>query len=115
MQNFEKVKQCMKDQQPSSNIYNLKKLGVISPNQLNKGPKFHGLSAYLQNCKTSSTNTNVADKKRPIKDITKVIDNSDFFKTGKNENMIPGRFRFKFQEGHSKNFKRELGFDWFLN
>ena len=26
----------------------------------------------------------------------------------------PGKFRFKFHEGHSKNFKRELRFDWFL-
>lgn len=26
---------------------------------------------------------------------------------------VSGRFRFKFQEGHSKNFKREVGFDFF--
>ena len=28
---------------------------------------------------------------------------------------ISGRFRFKFKEGHSKNFRREVTFDWFLN
>lgn len=28
--------------------------------------------------------------------------------------QVPGKFRFKFQEGHSKNFKRELTFNWFL-
>ena len=28
---------------------------------------------------------------------------------------IAGRFRFKFQEGHSKNFRREVTFDWFIN
>lgn len=26
-----------------------------------------------------------------------------------------GRFMYKFKEGHSKNFKRELNFDYFLS
>ncbi len=30
-----------------------------------------------------------------------------------NENPL-GRFLYKFKEGHSKNFKRELGFDYFI-
>lgn len=28
---------------------------------------------------------------------------------------VAGRFRFKFKEGHSKNFRREVTFDWFIN
>jgi len=42
------------------------------------------------------------------------ISSDDFMKTGVNDQILKGRFRYKFQEGHSKNFKRELGFDWFL-
>ena len=39
---------------------------------------------------------------------------ADFIETGENNSYVQGIFKFRFQEGHSKNFKRELEFDWFL-
>lgn len=42
------------------------------------------------------------------------VSSEQFMETGVNDEILQGRFRYKFQEGHSKNFKRELHFDWFL-
>lgn len=64
---------------------------------------------------TNLSNNTSAAQKRPISQISKEpVSNPEFFKTGVNENYMEGRFRYKFQEGHSKNFKREMPFEWFV-
>jgi hypothetical protein len=110
MQNYEKVKQCMLTGQSSEKaIYQIKKLGASSPRAM-KGEVKYGLSCFM-----NTINTSTNSKKRPITEMSKEpVNNQDFIATGKNHNHLNGRFRFKFQEGHSKNFKREMPFDWFV-
>jgi hypothetical protein len=87
-QNYEKVKQAMlAGQDPAKAIY-------VSKLTDNAGrAQSSSLSNFMTNVQANSTQ----NKKRNIDELAK------------------GRFRFKFQEGHSKNFKRELDFEWFLS
>jgi hypothetical protein len=110
MQNYEKVKQCMlAGQSTEKALFHVKRLGATSPKAPRNGEIKYGLGSFLTNLKNDS------GPKRPISQISKEpVDNAEFISTGKSQNYVQGRFRYKFQEGHSKNFKREMPFDWFV-
>lgn len=80
----------------------------------------HGLGGFMRDLQNKAmTNTK---KKRTLDEISTLqgIAGKDGCADGGDGEAqascreISGRFRFKFQEGHSKNFKREVTFDWFL-
>lgn len=57
-------------------------------------------------------------KKRTLDEISNIRASQSNLATDPDLEAAPkidGRFRFKFKEGHSKNFKREINFDWFTN
>lgn len=100
MQNYEKVKQAM-----------------LSGTDTDKAVFIQKFVVKEEVPEEYRNNKPVASKKRTLDQISGNRDSAnteEFRKDGISENYIPGRFRFKHKEGHSKNFKRELTFEWFL-
>ena len=90
MQNYEKVKQAMLVGKDTNRAIYVAKFADKATPTSRQGPS---MMSFMNNLKS-----NVA-KKRTFNEVPGA--------------KVGGRFRFKFQEGHSKNFKREVGFDFF--
>ena len=86
------------DQDTGAAIF-ISKLNELKKQQAEDRGGGRTLKSFMSNLQNHGANA--GGKKRNIDDISA-------------QDPSQGRFRFKFQEGHSKNFKRELAFDWFL-
>lgn len=117
MQNYERIKQAMLIGLDTRRVIFLQR-GAPQPPAGAKGAADgtavkQGLRGFMTELQSRPlTNTK---KKRTLDEITSLQAASGKLEAGQGGKEVSGRFRFKFQEGHSKNFRREVAFDWFLN
>ena len=91
MQNYEKVKQAMLANESTNKAIFVQKLGEKTrQSQV-------GISNFMARSGVGA-NLGADNKKRNIEAVE----------------LPQGRFRLNFKEGHSKNFKREVEFNWFM-